>query len=82
VTAVVCGVIVIADPRFLVVLFLGDDLEISERLAPERVQLNAEPGKTIGLGYVDMLAAEHTHVNQTGVLQDAEVLGNCGPTDR
>jgi hypothetical protein len=29
-----------------------------------------------------MLAAEHTHVNQTGVLQDAEVLGNCGPTDR
>ena len=67
---------------FLVVLFLGDDLEIGERLAPESVQLSAEPRKTIGLGYVDMLAAEHAHVNQTGVLQDAEVLGNCGPTDR
>jgi hypothetical protein len=56
---------------FLVVLFPSDDLEIGERLAPERIQLSAEPGKTIGLGRVDVLSAEHAHVNQIGVLQDA-----------
>jgi hypothetical protein len=66
---------------FLVVLLLSDDLEIGERWLQNASRSAPEPGKIIGLSGVNVLSAQHAHVNEIGNRRDAEALGNRRPTD-
>jgi hypothetical protein len=56
---------------FLVVLFLGDDLEIGEHWLQNACSSRGA-GQANRTWPRSVLSAEHAHVNQIGVLQDAE----------
>jgi hypothetical protein len=64
----------------LLFFLLGDDLERTEALGPEDLEVGPELGDGLRPRAIEALRAVSPLGDESGLLEDAEVLGDRGPS--
>lgn len=66
----------------LFVFSFGKQFEGGERLVPDRREMIAQHGDSLGIDFVDAASAGPAIADEAGLFEDAKVLGDRGTGDR